>query len=68
MEIKFKKYPENEPNYNCINYLCIVNCNEEFFYGFRYFNDNCEFELKNEEKVVAFTEEDPKKAYVTYVN
>jgi hypothetical protein len=56
----FKKYPEDEPSYNGTNYLTIVDIEGCICYAIIYFNDECEFEVKNG-KVLAFTETDSSK-------
>ena len=55
----FKKYPENEPNYNGINYLTLVDVNGDICYAITYFNDDAEFEPKWG-KVVAFADKQPR--------
>ncbi len=62
MEINevFKKYPENEPNFNSTNYLTIVKLNCGVCYAITFFNEEGEFELSGEEEeVLAFTERSP---------
>lgn len=61
MNIKevFKKYPENEPNYNGVNYLTLVNVNNHICYSITYFNNDAEFE-PDYGKVVAYSQLDPK--------
>ena len=54
----FKKYPENEPNYNGTNYLTLVDVNDNISYAITYFNDDAEFEPKWG-KVVAFADKQP---------
>ena len=54
----FKKYPEDEPNYNGVNYLTLVNVNGIINYGITYYNNDAEFEPKYG-KVVAFSEIEP---------
>lgn len=54
----FKKYPENEPNYNSTHYLTLIKVHENISYSITYYNDNAEFEPKYGE-VVAFTDIDP---------
>ena len=60
MNIKevFKKYPENEPNYNGVNYLVLIDVNGNVSYSNAYFNNNAEFE-PDYGNVVAFVEVDP---------
>ena len=55
----FKKYPENEPSYNGINYLAIVKVGNDIAFSQTYFNNNAEFEPIYGE-VLAFCEMDPK--------
>jgi hypothetical protein len=61
MEINevFKKYPENEPGYNGINYLAIVEVNGEACFSHTFFNSDAEFEPIFG-KVLAFCEMNPK--------
>lgn len=61
MNIKevFKKYPENEPNYNGVNYLTLVNIDGNISYSITYFTNDAMFE-PDYGKVVAFSQLDPK--------
>lgn len=61
MNIKevFKKYPENEPNYNGVNYLTLVDVNGIISYTITYFNNDADFE-PDYGNVVAFVEIEPK--------
>ena len=61
MNIKevFKKYPENEPNYNGVNYLTLIDVNGTISYSITYFNNDAEFD-SDYGKVVAFAEIEPK--------
>ncbi len=54
----FKKYPNEEPSYNGVNYLTLVDVNGNISYAITYFNDNAEFEPKWG-KVVAFADKQP---------
>lgn len=60
MNIKevFKRYPENEPNYNGVNYLTLVDVSGNILYSITYFNNDAEFEPKLG-KVVAFADKQP---------
>lgn len=56
----FKLFPGNEPNFKGINYLVIIKYLGTHSYAFRYFNDNCEFEVESRnESVCAFCEVAP---------
>jgi hypothetical protein len=55
----FKKYPQEEPNFNGTNYLTITDNEGILSYSITYYNKEAEFEPKHG-KVVAFTEKDPK--------
>ena len=55
----FKKYPENEPNFNSTNYLTIVKLSCGVCYAITFFNEEGEFELSSEEEVLAFTDRSP---------
>ena len=55
----FKKYPDNEPNYNGVNYLTLVDVGGHISYAITYFNNDAEFEAKHG-VVVAFTETQPR--------
>jgi hypothetical protein len=54
----FKKYPENDPNFNGVNYLTLVNVDGTISYDITFFNDDAEFEPKYG-KVVAFADQQP---------
>lgn len=60
MDIKevFKKYPDNEPNFNGTNYLTLTQYEGRVSYSITYYNKEAEFEPKYG-KVIAFTELDP---------
>jgi len=58
----FKKYPENEPNYDGVHYLTLVNVNGRISYSITYFNNDAEFEPKHG-YVVAFAETEPRLIY-----
>lgn len=62
MNIKevFKKYPENEPNYNGIHYMCIIKISNNYMYSIEYYNDDAEWQLKEGITVEAFTDLEPK--------
>lgn len=62
MESIFKKYPKEEPPYNGIHYLTIINVSGNLSYDFTYFNNDAEFEPKFGE-VVAFCIESPRFLY-----
>ena len=55
----FKKYANEEPNFNGTNYLTITDYDGILSYSITYYNEDDEFEPKFG-KVVAFTEKDPK--------
>jgi len=55
----FKKYPENEPNYNGIHYMCIIKVYNNYVYSIEYYDD-AEWQLKEGITVEAFTELEPK--------
>jgi len=61
MNIKevFKKYPENEPHFNGVNYLTLVKIGSDIFFNICFFNENAVFEVKNGD-VIAFSECEPK--------
>lgn len=54
----FKKYPENEPNYNGTNYFTLIDFNGNISYAITYYNNDAEFEPKFG-KVVAFADKQP---------
>ena len=56
----FKKYPENEPNYNGIHYMCIIKVSNNYVYSIEYYNYDAEWQLKEGITVEAFTELEPK--------
>ena len=60
MNIKevFKKYPQNQPNYNGVNYLTLIDVNGIISYSITYLNNEAEFE-PNYGNVVAFAEIEP---------
>ena len=55
----FKKYANEEPNFNGTNYLTITDYDGILSYSITYYNKDDEFEPKYG-KVVAFAEKDPK--------
>jgi hypothetical protein len=55
----FKKYPENEPSFNGINYMVILEINKTAVYSIEYFNHRGEWELSDGKMVRAFTETNP---------
>lgn len=56
----FKKYPENEPNYNGVYYMCIIKVSNNYIYSTEFYNDYAEWQLKEGRKVEAFIELEPK--------
>lgn len=54
----FRKYPENEPNYNGTNYLTLVDVNGSISFAITYYNNDAEFETKFG-NVVAFADKNP---------
>ena len=62
MDIKevFKTYPENEPNYNGVNYLTLVDAYGVICYDITYFNNDRNFEPEIG-IVVAFSDMPPSK-------
>ena len=55
----FKKYPENEPNFNSTSYLTLVKIKCGTCYAITYFNEEGEFETEYGEEVLAFTDTEP---------
>jgi len=52
----FKSYPKHEPSYNGTNYLTIIEINKHRCFAFKYFNHDAEWELKENEIIIAFSE------------
>lgn len=54
----FKLYPENEPSYNGIHYMCIIKLSNNYVYSIEYYDSK--WQVKEGRTVEAFSELEPK--------